>query len=125
MARLAFLGLLGRGCFAASRATVASIGEKWYYFGATSALRQLGLPALVPLGVRLAPHNTTLLTALHFIPAQLQVAFTFTTSLPQHTLDHLQFYAFARHIKLSLRNAHPYDKRKGNRVLHGTQLTQQ
>ena len=32
------LASLGRGCYAASGATVTSIGEKWYYFRATSDL---------------------------------------------------------------------------------------
>ena len=46
---------------AASGATVASIGEKWYYFGATSALGHSEPLALVPSGdVGLAPRNTTL-----------------------------------------------------------------
>ena len=48
---------------AASGATVASIGEKWYYFGATSALGHSGPRGLwpsCPRGVRLAPRYTTL-----------------------------------------------------------------
>ena len=49
-----------RGCFAASGALVASIGEKWYYFEATSALGYIrALLALGPSGVRFAPPNTT------------------------------------------------------------------
>ena len=49
------LASLGGGCFAASMAIVASIGEKWYYFGATSTLGHSGPPALVPSGHLVSP----------------------------------------------------------------------